>query len=114
MKKFEETMNEWIKVNKQLYKDCVEYLKDALKKNGGSVEIDSDNAFVTITYDGGSHPEYASNAFSQVLRVYDKDDGMYLETEDADEYPISYVEASELYDICHYVETYVIGGKDGE
>lgn len=114
MKKFQETMQKWVSANKQLYKDCEEYLRNALEKNGNSVEFDAENCeFVTVTYDGGRHPEYNSNAFSQVLRAYIKDGEMYLETEDANDYPISRIEASELYDICNYIEYYIMHGEYG-
>ena len=107
MNKFQETLNEWVKVNKQLYKDCEQYLKEMLEKNGGSIEFDTENEFVSVTYDGGNHPEYKSNAYSQVLRAYIKDGEICLETEDTKEYPICRIEASELYDICNYIEFYV-------
>lgn len=61
-----------------------------LRKMGGKAELgtpfqDRTHEFVTITYDGGTHPDYASNVFSTVdgVRLTDGDKDYEVETEDA-------------------------------
>lgn len=109
MKKFQKTMNEWCSVNKRLRVDCTKYLKGALKRSGTPLVIDCEDEFITVAYNGGRHPEYNSNVYSQVNSVYLKDGEIFLEIEDCDEYPIADVEAFELFDICRYIEQYIEG-----
>lgn len=42
----------------------------------------------TVTYDGGNHPEYATNAFSQVSGAFLEDGKIYIICEDCDEYSV--------------------------
>lgn len=97
-------------------KSCNKYLKELLKENGGSIsfhEYDDDgirtddNAF-SVPYDGGNHPEYASNCFSDVERVYLDGDSIYLEIEDCEEYDIVNIDIYTLYDLCEYIYTHII------
>ena len=96
--------------NKALRK-CMGFLKGLLALNGGEIqfhEYDEDgvridfNSFC-VSYDGGNHPEYDSNCFSEVRSVYIKDGEIYLDTEDCDEYGIKYVSDREIIEMCLYI-----------
>ena len=56
-----------------------------------------------VAYDGGQHPEYSSNVFSEVEGVFIKDGKFYLEIEDDDEYPIERLSLNELKAVCDAV-----------
>ena len=97
-------------------KNCNKYLKGVLKANGGSIsfhEYDEDgirtddNAF-SVPYDGGNHPEYASNCFSDFERVYLEENNIYLEIEDCEEYDIVNIDIYTLYDLCEYIHDVVL------
>ena len=97
-------------------KNCNNYLKQALIENGGSIsfhEYDDDglqlddNAF-SVPYDGGNHPEYASNCFSDIERVYLDGDSIYLEIEDCEEYGIERIDIYTLYDLCEYIHDVIL------
>lgn len=55
--------------------DVTEYLKGLPFDEDGRFEFDEDYESVCVTYDGGNHPEYASNAFSTVWGVARDKDG---------------------------------------
>ena len=87
---------DWVFWNNKLQSACLAYIKEALFIVGNKLDID-ENYPVSVPYDGGNHPEYASNCFSDVLSVYCKDDCIYLETEDCKNYGIENINAENLY-----------------
>ena len=96
--------NNW---RRKLRGSCIRYIVAAIQKYG-TIEFDYDNdEYVSVVYDGGNHPEYASNAFSQVNKVYMKKNDIYVETEDSD---IKETELSteELYDIATTIHDFCI------
>lgn len=106
MKKFQDTFDKWSKLNKQLFTDSENYLKEILVDcpyNYLDLKPDnSDHEFdvVTVSYNGGRHPEYASNCYSTVYGVFLKNDKLYLNIEDCDEYPANEVTAEELFNVA--------------
>ena len=69
---------------------------------------DEDYDIVCVTYDGGNHPEYAANPYSQVYGIFlnEKDNEIYLNIEDADEYCLDRVDSVlEVYNICLLVQS---------
>ena len=108
-KNFENTFEKVAELNKQLREECCDYLRKVLKENGNSIDLQSeeeDDDIVCVTYDGGNHPEYAANPYSQVYSVFfnEEDNKIYLETEDCDEYCIDRVDSvMEVYDVCSLV-----------
>ena len=91
--------------------ECMGFLKGLLVLNGGEIEFHEydedgyqtdDNSFV-VPYDGGAHPEYASNCFSDVESVFIKNGKIYLEIEDCEEYPISSLDDRNVIDLCLYI-----------
>lgn len=110
-KDFEKTFEKVAELNKHLREECCDYLRKVLKENGNSIDLqseDEDYAIVCVTYDGGNHPEYAANPYSQVYGIFlnEKDNEIYLETEDCDEYCIDRVDSvMEVYNICLLVQS---------
>lgn len=103
MEKFIELGEKIEDLNIELRKECVNFLKEILKDEIPLVLLTDDDEtsfYVSVTYDGGNHPEYASNAYSMVYSVWMKDEQIYLELDDCDEYGIDRVETMELYNVC--------------
>lgn len=72
-------------LDKKLRLDVTEYLKGLPFDAYGTFEFDEDYESVCVTYDGGNHPEYASNAFAYVMGVAkdkDGDIGLILDEDD--------------------------------
>lgn len=107
MEKFEKTANKYFEVLGELRKDCVEYLTRKLKENGNHIEwndIDLDCS-ITLSYDGGNHPEYASNLYSTLTGIdLDENGNITFDIEDCSDYDIGNVSTDELFDVCDFVE----------
>ncbi len=62
------------------------------------------NEVVTVSYDGGNHPEYASNVFSNVHKVYfEKQNGILLDTEDSTRYPLDSCFTEDVINLALYL-----------
>ena len=62
----------------KLRQECLAFLSEELSKKGSiCFDDDAPDDFdpIYISYDGGAHPEYASNAFSTVYDVHLNDKG---------------------------------------
>lgn len=102
MEELEKVFGEWCLKNRELYETSEKVIREQLAKVPKQrTRINQDEYPCCVVYDGGNHPEYASNAFSDVICVYIKDDKVYLETEDTDEYSIVNLSASELYEVAY-------------
>ena len=116
-KNFEKTFEKVAELNKQLREECCDYLRKVLKENGNRIDLqseDEDYDIVCVTYDGGRHPEYDANPYSQVYSVFfnEEDNKIYLETEDCDEYGLDRVDSvMEVFGVCSLVQT-IIDNKD--
>ena len=69
--------------------NAIKQIKDIVKTYKNSIDVskissDMGLSGVCLIYDGGNHPEYASNVFSEVERVYVREDRLFVETEDED------------------------------
>ena len=109
MKKYEKISDEFFKLSIELSQECTKYLTKILKKRKDHkikfTGLKDCSYTPTVVYDGGNHPEYASNAFSTVWSVYlDINDDICFETEDTPDYPIDYITTEELYDICSFID----------
>ena len=106
MKKFQKTMGKICPLLSQLHEECVEFLKETLADDPtiDLKEFEEDGGMpVCVTYNGGNHPEYASNVFSQVLLIKKDEKGnVVLDTEDA-EILIEDVPAIEASGVCEVV-----------
>lgn len=84
-------------------------MRDALLNvEDNRVEIDEEN-MMAVPYNGGNHPEYASNCFSTLNAVYLKDNTIYLDIEDCEEYEIENVDTMNIYEIMETVFTQIHG-----
>ena len=101
MDKLKKIYEEWAKLNKELFQESEDYIKECLSTIDNSISLDECN--VCVTYDGGSHPEYYANPYSHVERVYLKNGKIYVDTEDCYQYDIDNITASELFDIAESV-----------
>ena len=98
-------------IRRQIEKRCIAFLKKVLKKfenrNIEFYDTDGnaiDDKYVSVAYDGGRHPEYASSAFSNVNSVYLNNKGrVVLDIEDCDEYEIENLSFDELYAVAEFV-----------
>ena len=91
------SFNDWKNADNELYNVSVDYIKDRLSSLPNN-EIYL-NFEVTILYIGF----YNINPYSEVKRIYLKDDDIYADTEDEDEYKITNAAATELYDIAEAI-----------
>ena len=91
------------KKQRKVRKGCIEYLKRATEKAGGTICMDDEEDVVMVAYDGGRHPEYDSNLYSVVESVFLKDGKLYLSIEDCDEYEIDRVVTDEVYAVAVFV-----------
>ena len=66
---------------KKFRKLMSEELCKLIKPNEEIITEDYEGS-LTITYDGGRHPEYASNVFSFVERIYNENGKICVESED--------------------------------
>ena len=90
------------KVLTTLRKECLAYLRNIVSKHNNSYEFDNDYT-VTVSYDGGNHPEYASNVYSQVHRIYIKDDKLLFDIDDECAYSEDRITTYELFNIASYI-----------
>jgi hypothetical protein len=96
-----------IGTQKTIRENCEEYIKIVLKENNGNIDFDDydPDTFVSVPYDGGNHPEYASNCFSTVYGVFiHKDGDICLNTEDCDCYPLSDVDWDDVYNVAEHID----------
>lgn len=105
MEQFEKTAQEWITIQNKLREECLEYLTKVLKSHNNQISWNSDDfdEDVCISYDGGNHPEYASNLYSVVNGVKLENEKIYVDTEDESDYETSRINTEDLYNICSHL-----------
>ena len=107
MEKFKKTSGRYYKVQNQLRNDCVDYLIRKLEENGNHIDWDDKDldCSVTISYNGGNHPEYASNLYSTLTGIdLDENGNITFDIEDCSEYDVDDVSTDELYYVCDFLE----------
>lgn len=111
-KKFEKVFEVYEKADQELHEVCENYLKGVLKNEDIDWDYDELEEYGIemylpyVSYDGGRHPEYASNNCSMVLDVYLNDDGeVCLELEESEEYNVDRVGSHDLYNVAFFVKT---------
>ena len=91
---------ECVEIKHKVREISLETIKSVLSKaDGNYVEISDDN-MLCVPYDGGNHPEYASNCFSRLNSVYLKDGEIFLDIEDCDEYEIDRIKYDDVFAIA--------------
>lgn len=108
---FVETNRQYIDINDKLRRESLAYLKELCEENG-TINMETLDICVSVTYDGGNHPEYASNAFSDVIDVHlDEYGNVELCIDECDEYDTDRIDGGELG--CLAMEIYEALKNDG-
>ena len=114
---FEVVFDKWNEANAELQKESEKYIKsqlEVLPNNESVIDYEYCTYIPSVVDDGGNHPEYDSNAFSNVERVYLKDGSVYLDIEDASEYNIDRINAESLFDVALAVKETIEANIDVE
>ena len=85
---------------------CEEYIKQMILSAPDNVieMLGDEGECVSVTYDGGNHPEYASNAYSIVNAVFlDDEKNICLSTEDCDDYSLENIDTDEVYAVATFI-----------
>ena len=102
--------SEWSRLSAKLRNSCMEYIKTILANNDNAINWKSIELpeYVSVSYDGGNHPEYASNLYSTVYGIEwaGNVEEIVLDTEDSSDYPLSSVTTEELYNLCDFINVY--------
>jgi len=104
MKKARELQRQVWDLEKQIKERCLAYINKCLDEHDNHIDLTECDDSVCVTYDGGNHPEYASNAFSRVYAVYRLKNNIYLETMDCDAYSLDDINADEIYGLADFME----------
>lgn len=104
----------WDRLSSILNAESEKFIKSVLEEQDGKrIEWESEECEklceyqggISVTYDGGNHPEYASDAYSRVYAVYlDENGKICLEIEDSEEYELERVQSvGEVYDVARFL-----------
>lgn len=82
---------------------CILLEKIREGKEYNADELNDENPYYTIAYDGGNHPEYASNCFARIERVYvDTNNNCYIDTEDG-EMDLDYISLDDMFQVWYFI-----------
>lgn len=107
LRKADELYDSIVPIQKKIREKSEKYLQMVLAEHGGSIDFDDydPDEFVSVPYDGGNHPEYASNCFSTVNGVFtDKKGRIYLNIEDCSKYSLTDVDWDDVYNVAYHIE----------
>lgn len=114
---FMERYHNWAEIGRNLRKSCIDYIRGVLKGLDGEMivldpksmdeEMQDEFQAVTVHYDGGNHPEYNSNCFSQVNAAYLKGNDIYLDIDETDEYSIDNIDIQDVENIAELVKSII-------
>ena len=114
---FMERYHNWAEIGRNLRKSCIDYIRWVLKGLDGEMIVLDPNSMdeemqdefqaVTVPYDGGNHPEYNSNCFSQVNAAYLKGNDIYLDIDETDEYSIDNIDIQDVENIAELVKSII-------
>lgn len=113
-KKATELYDSIIPTKREIREKCEKYLQMVLEENGGTLDFNDyeTDEWVSVPYDGGNHPEYASNCFSTVNGVFlDKNGSICLDTEDCSDYPLEYVNWDDVYNVAEYINNEILKNR---
>ena len=111
---FIELYNYSLDIDKLLRKACIDYITKVLKGRDGEMIVLDPNSMdeemsehfymFTVPYDGGNDPAYDSNCFSKVKAAYLKNNEIYLDIEETDEYAIENINASDIENVAEHIK----------
>jgi hypothetical protein len=111
LRKAGELYDSILPIQRKIREKSEKYLQMVLAEHDGKIDFDDydPEEFVSVPYDGGNHPEYASNCFSTVNGVFTDEKGhIYLNIEDCSEYPLTDVDWDDVYNIADYIENQIL------
>ena len=88
--------------------DCEKFIKESVfAMPDGDLPIPYElPESLYVSYDGGNHPEYASNCYSVVSNIYVNNGEIYLEIEETSNYPLTSVPVNEVVNIAEFINAY--------
>ena len=108
------TIDKYAKIAFSLREQCENYLKAAIAAFGAIDFSEADEGIesVSVLYDGGNHPEYASTLNNPVYGINVDDDGdLYLITEESECYGVERLTTVELCEVTKCVYDNLKAGK---
>lgn len=125
---FEKIAKEYFKVSRDVRHFCLGMLKKICDRTETkTISLDKFKNYLrdegycdpTIMYDGGNHPEYATNLLSTVDGFYIQNEIVIFDIEDDPQYDESRVITSDIIDLCEMIieyenRGYVLGVKEYE
>lgn len=95
----------------ELRDKCLTDIRDLLKGiKDNSISFENEDYAISVSYNGGNHPEYASNAYSLVNRIYFDEryetpstKGIFLDIEDTDGYSVMELRTAEIVELYEYI-----------
>lgn len=121
MKQTEKNLN---KIAKKHYEWCGKarkaaeaYLREVLEEQENqTIEFDTefDDENLSVIYDGGNHPEYASNVCSDVYSIFieKKSNLIFLYIEDSTAYDLDRLNVDDLLYVCEGVQAHLENLKE--
>ena len=113
--KFNQAFDEFINAKKNIRQISLDMLKDICNRRVDkkiSLEnlkeyLDENNdCYPVISYDGGNHPEYATNMYSTVDGFRLENDTIIFDIEDSSDYSEDRVMTDDLIDLCDVIIGY--------
>lgn len=105
---------EWLRKARQ---SCIEYITRVVKEHNNMIcfDFNYDDENLNVMYDGGNHPEYASNCFSCLYNVHiDKNGNLCVNIEDCDDYDFDRMGTDEIMMIAEAIHDSVIPRLENE
>lgn len=103
---------EWLR---KARKSCIEYITRVVKERNNIIQFDTEyeDEILSVSYDGGGHPEYASNCFSDVYNVHIDNNGcLCAEIEDCQDYDFDRLNTEEVMMIAEAIHDSAIPRLD--
>lgn len=103
---------EWLR---KARKSCIEYITRVVKEHNNIIRFDTDynDEILCVSYDGGGHPEYASNCYSDVYNVHIDNNGcLCAKIEDCQDYDFERINTEEVMMIAEAIHDSAIPRLD--
>ena len=103
-------LERWDNLIPDLKKKIMEFLVEVLKENDNEIDwsekLNDIGECVTISYDGGNHPEYASNVYSTLYGMKLDCGKVFFSIEDDSEYSTEFISAEELIAVYQFIQRF--------
>ena len=105
----------------EIRSEMVVAIHEMLTEMGGRAEVDYDcDDQISISYDGGRHPEYASNLYADVyavkatmVKVWESKEEKIEVTDDYNENRMNYDDVEQIFDfVCDKYESWIADMED--